>query len=113
MGLYQWREGSDDNLYMELDKLMYSTGAKSATIGVDYTIFWRLLSQVTSSSDVNEALSTLHPAFLLDASVDVGSPVESQMLKSGVDTEAWYTWLNLYITRVKEQEISSPVIHRR
>ena len=106
MGLYQWREGSDDNLYMELDKLMYSTGAKSATIGVDYTIFWRLLSQVTSSSDVNEALSTLHPAFLLDASVDVDSPVESQMLKSGVDTEAWYTWLNLYITRVKEQELS-------
>lgn len=77
----------EEAMHQELEQLMYDSD-------VDYTIFYRQLSQLCSSDLPAEALTRLQEAFY-----EYDKTMEFESVR-----ERWYTWLGTYLKRVLDQE---------
>lgn len=83
------KSGDGDNWAL-LERLMFDSN-------IDFTIFWRELSNVGDCVDAGEALTVLEPAFY---SSTTSSSNQATSLSSDL-IERWTSWLNMYLERLQ------------
>lgn len=91
LGLVQWGKG-DNELFAKLDKGMNDSGA-------DYTLFYRLLSDVSCEDDPAEAFSRVEAAFYKEIDYETSS--------------VWLAWFQEYLLRIRQQKDELPDAERK
>ena len=91
LGLAKWSKG-DNELYAKLDKSMMESGA-------DYTLFYRLLSDVSCEDDPAEAFSRVEAAFYKQVDYEASA--------------VWLGWFQEYLSRIRLQKEELPDAARK
>jgi uncharacterized protein YdiU (UPF0061 family) len=95
LGLALWRGAEDESLWRELEALLQDTRG-----GVDWTVFWRLLSVVPNERLGRLSLADIRDAFYAD---DDGGGMPLEEMISRENAEGWAAWLAKYGERVVDE----------